>query len=192
MVFLMMVYENLQEEKPEKLENMLSLICTGDQDAFSEFYEKTKTAVYGFALSLLRNTYDAEDVMQSTYVNIYRTATQYQKQGKPMAWVLTIVKNLCFEKMRKTKHEIDSSELGDYSASYTEEMSVDDKLLIEFSLNKLKPNERKIVILHTVSGLKHREIANLLDMPLGTVLSLYQRAIAKTKKYLQGGEYGDE
>ena len=192
MVFLMMVYENLQEEKPENLENLLSLICTGDQNAFREFYEKTKTSIYGFALSLLKNTYDAEDVMQNAYVAIYRTAAQYQKQGKPMAWVLTIVKNLCFEKVRKTKHEIDASEIGDCAAPYTEQMSVDDKLLIEFSLNMLNPNERKIVVLHTVSGLKHREIANLLDLPLGTVLSLYRRAINKTKKYLQGGEYGDE
>ncbi len=192
MVFLMMVYENLQEEKPEKLENLLSLISTGDQDAFREFYEKTKTSVYGFALSLLRNTYDAEDIMQSTYVNIFRTAEAYQKQGKPMAWVLTIVKNLCFEKMRKAKHETELSEIGDYNAPYTEQMSSDDKLLIEYALNLLKPDERKIVVLHTVSGLKHREIANLLDLPLGTVLSLYQRAIKKTKKYLQGGEYGDK
>ena len=192
MVFLMMVYENLQEEKPENLENLLSLICKGDQNAFREFYEKTKTSIYGFALSLLKNTYDAEDVMQNAYVIIYRTAAQYQKQGKPMAWVLTIVKNLCFEKMRKTKHETNASELCDYNTPYTEQMSVDDKLLIEFSLNMLNPNERKIVVLHTVSGLKHREIANLLDLPLGTVLSLYRRAINKTKKYLQGGEYGDE
>lgn len=188
----MVVYENLQEEKPETLEGLLSLICEGDQDAFREFYEKTKTAVYGFALSLLKNAHDAEDIMQSTYVNVYQAVASYEKQGKPMAWVLTITKNLCFEKMRKLKREAVLPEFSEYSVKFSEQMNVDDKLLIEFYLNALKLNERKIVVLHIVAGLKHREIADLLNIPLGTVLATYQRAIRKTKKYLQGGEYGDE
>ncbi|MBQ4120206.1 MAG: RNA polymerase sigma factor [Clostridia bacterium] len=192
MLFLMTVYENLQEEKSETLDELLLMISKGDQDSFREFYEKTKTAVYGFALSLIKNTYDAEDIMQSTYVNVYHAAINYQKQGKPMAWVLTITKNLCLEKMRKLKREAVLPEFSDYSVKFSEEMNVDDKLLIEFYLNSLKLNERKIVVLHIVAGLKHREIADLLNIPLGTVLATYQRAIRKTKKYLQGGEYGDE
>lgn len=188
----MTVYENLQEEKSETLDELLLMISKGDQDSFREFYEKTKTAVYGFALSLIKNTYDAEDIMQSTYVNVYHAAINYQKQGKPMAWVLTITKNLCLEKMRKLKREAVLPEFSDYSVKFSEEMNVDDKLLIEFYLNSLKLNERKIVVLHIVAGLKHREIADLLNIPLGTVLATYQRAIRKTKKYLQGGEYGDE
>lgn len=192
MIFLMALYENLQDEKPERLDDLLSSISKGDRNAFREFYEKTKTSVYGFALSLLKNTHDAEDVMQNTYVNIYRTAALYEDRGKPMAWVLTITKNLCFEKMRKQKHEEILPEFSDYNIKFSEQMSVDDKLLIEFCLNALTPIERKIVVLHTVSGLKHREIATLLEMPLGTVLSSYQRAISKSKKFLQGGEYGDE
>ncbi len=192
MLFLMVMYENLQEEKSETLEELLSLISQGDQDAFRVFYEKTKTAVYGFALSLLKNTHDAEDIMQSTYVNIYRAAASYETFGKPMAWVITITKNLCLEKMRKSKHEEALPEFSDYSVRFSKEMNVDDKLLIESCLNLLKLNERKIVVLHIVAGLKHREIAELLNMPLGTVLASYQRALMKTKKFLQGGEYGDQ
>ena len=109
-----------------------------------------------------------------------------------MAWVITITKNLCLEKMRKLKHEAVLPDFSDYSVKFSEEMNVDDKLLIEGCLNSLKLNERKIVVLHIVAGLKHREIASLLNMPLGTVLASYQRALAKTKKFLQGGEYGDQ
>lgn len=188
----MMVYEDLQEEKPETLENLLLMISKGNQDSFCEFYEKTKAAVYGFALSLIKNAHDAEDVMQSTYINVYHAAVNYQKQGKPMAWVLTITKNLCFEKMRKQKREAVMPEFEDYSVKFSQEMNVDDKLLVEFGLNSLKVNERRIVVLHIVAGLKHREIAELLNLPIGTVLATYQRALAKTKKYLQGGEYGDQ
>lgn len=192
MIFLMMVYENLLEESHDALEELLSSIGLGNKESFREFYEKTKMSVYGFALSLLKNTHDAEDIMQSTYVNIYHAAANYEKQGKPMAWVLTITKNLCFEKMRKLKREEALPEFSDYTVKFSQEMNVDDKLLVEFCLDSLKPNERKIVVLHIVVGLKHREIAELLEMPLGTVLTSYQRALSKTKKFLQGGEYGDQ
>ena len=65
--------------------------------------------------------------------------------------------------------------------------------LVTFNiLNSLKLNERKIVVLHAISGLRHREIAKLLDMPLGTVLSTYNRAINKIKKHLEGGNNCDK
>jgi RNA polymerase sigma-70 factor (ECF subfamily) len=187
----MALYENLQEETAE-LEDLLPLIANGDQNAFREFYEKTKTSVYGFALSIIKNTHDAEDVTQSTYVSIYHNAKNYQNRGKAMAWVLTIAKNLCLEKMRKDKREESLPEFSDYTARFSEKMNFDEKLLVEFCLNSLKLNERKIVVLHVISGLRHREIAKLLDMPLGTVLSTYHRAINKIKKHLEGGKNGDK
>jgi RNA polymerase sigma-70 factor (ECF subfamily) len=187
----MALYENLQEETAE-LEDLLPLIANGDQNAFREFYEKTKTSVYGFALSIIKNTHDAEDVTQSTYVSIYHNAKNYQNRGKAMAWVLTIAKNLCLEKMRKDKREESLPEFSDYTARFSEKMNFDEKLLVEFCLNSLKLNERKIVVLHVISGLRHREIAKLLDMPLGTVLSTYNRAINKIKKHLEGGKNSDQ
>ena len=187
LVFLMALYENIVEDAAD-LEDLLPLIATGDQDAFCKFYEKTKTSVYGFALSILRNIYDAEDITQNTYVAVYHNAKNYENRGKAMAWVFTIVKNLCLEKMRKERHEERLPEFSDYSIELSNEMNVDDKLLIEFCLNSLKLDERKVVVLHTISGLKHREVATLLDMPLGTELSLYNRAINKIKQHLKGGE----
>ena len=106
MVFLMTIYESFAEpQEAENLDTLLPKIALGDNDAFKVFYEQTKASVYGFALSLLKNTYDAEDVMQNVYVNIYHTASQYVSRGKPMAWVLTITKNLCYEKFRKFSRE---------------------------------------------------------------------------------------
>ena len=191
MVFLMALYENLQEETAE-LEDLLPLIANGDQNAFREFYEKTKTSVYGFALSIIKNTHDAEDVTQNTYVSIYNNAKNYQNRGKAMAWVLTIAKNLCLEKMRKDKREERLPEFSDYTARFSEKMNFDEKMLVEFCLNSLKVNERKIVVLHAISGLRHREIAKLLGMPLGTVLSTYNRALNKIKKHLEGGKNDDQ
>lgn len=191
MIFLMAVYEKLTIEQTEELEFLLEKISSGERDAFEKFYHKTKASVYSFALSLLKNVYDAEDVMQSCYVNIYNSASQYIAKGKPMAWVLTITKNLCYEKLRGLSRRGEMPQHSENDISLSIKMNTDDRLLVEFCLNSLKEDERKIVVLHVVSGLKHREIANLLDAPIGSVLSKYNRAINKIKKHLQGGGYCD-
>ncbi len=192
MVFLMAVYENLIDEQTQNTEELIKEIALGSQDAFKVFYESTKTAVYSFALSFLKNTHDAEDVMQTVYVNVYHSAAQYTAQGKPMAWVLTITKNLCYEKLRSASRFGQIVGDAENDISLSNDMNIDDRLFAEFCLNSLKADERKIVVLHAISGLKHREIARLLDLPLGTVLSKYNRAIGKIKNHLQGGEYGDQ
>ena len=62
---------------------------------------------------------------------------------------------------------------------------VSERIVLETAVNKLDENERTILLLHAVSGLKNREIAELLDMPINTVLSKYNRTIKKMQKYLE-------
>ena len=65
-------------------------------------------------------------------------------------------------------------------------MTTEDQTVLEAALNTLTVEERQVVLLHAVSGLKHREIAKLLEMPLPTVLSKYRRSLSKLKKKLEG------
>ena len=92
---------------PEQLEQLLLDIAAGDQDSLSEFYEKTRAAVYGLALSYLKNGHDAEDVTQDTYVRVWDMAPAYRPQGKPMGWVLTIAKNFALMRLRRQSREQD-------------------------------------------------------------------------------------
>ena len=65
-----------------------------------------------------------------------------------------------------------------------EELTSEDKIVIRKCIETLGDSEREIVILHAVSGFKHREIAEILGLPLSTVLSKYNRAIKKLRKTL--------
>ena len=67
-------------------------------------------------------------------------------------------------------------------------LSFEEKDLLGSALKLLDETERRIVILHAASGLKHREIAKQLDIPLPTVLSKYARAIKKLKKHMEGDD----
>ena len=102
-----------------------------------------------------------------------------------MAWILTIAKNLCLMQLRQRKKTADTP-LEDLAFALTAPDGVltENRLVIEGCLNQLNDEERQIVILHAVAGIKHREIAKLLDLALPTVLSKYNRALKKLRKLL--------
>ena len=175
--------QTIRNANQNELEQLLALIAEEDKIAFERFYRLTDKMIYGFILSILRNPYDAEDAMQDTYLRIRASAHLYQAKGKPMAWVFTIARNLCLMKIRKNKqHEESSYDLLEYEIAADSKGSVEDRMVLNQVLQTLNETERQIVILHAANGLKHREIALILDMPLPTVLSKYARSIAKLKK----------
>ena len=166
----------------EELDAQLARIAQGDQEALAHLYNKTRAAVYGFALSLLKNVQDAEDVLQDTFVQVYLSAGQYRSHGKPMAWLITIARNLALSRLREHGKTVTMSpedwqiQFADLAGS-----DQDDRLVLESLLQLLSDEERQIVVLHALTGLKHREIAALLELPLPTVLSKYNRALKKLK-----------
>ncbi len=167
------------------LEGCITAIAQGDRSALELLYNQTKSAVYAFSLSVLKNKQDAEDVMQDCFITVYHSAHSYKKQGKPMAWLMTIAKNLCFMRLRQRKKTVDSDDFTAYIES-VEGLSFDQKILLKESMNSLSCEEQQVVVLHTVAGFKHREIAVFLDIPLATALSKYNRAIKKLRDKLTG------
>lgn len=170
-------------------EELLKRVGTGDAEAFRQLYQNTDRTVYSFILSILKNPQDAEEVMQETYLKIWVSAASYQSQGKPLAWIFTIARNLCYMKFRDQKRQADMG-LDELSGEETGEVclpleNMADAMVLKAALEVLREDERQIVLLHASAGLKHREIAADLNMPLATVLSKYNRAIKKLKQYLR-------
>ena len=154
-------------------------VQAGERAALSALYERTHAAVYGFALSICRNAADAEDVMQETFVRAFTAADRYRPQGKPMAWLLTITKNLANGRLRARGRS--AGPIPETERLPATGLSPEDRLTLPSLLKALSSEQRQIVTLHAVSGLKHREIAALLDLPLSTVLSKYNRAVIKLR-----------
>ena len=105
-----------------------------------------------------------------------------------MAWIFTIARNLSLNYIRVNSRQIQPEE-GEMENSVELSYIQDpvDRLVLESALRLLREQEREIIFLHLVSGLKHREIAGLLNLPLSTVLSGYHRALKKMKSYLEEG-----
>ena len=186
-MFLLMSMEELaRAQRPEGRleERLLPLVGQGDPEAFEVLYRSTEKAVYALALSILRNPHDAEDIVQETYLKVRAAAHLYVPQGKPLAWLFTITKSLCRDLLRgqsRTEAAPDGAE-DDLRFSYVSDPT--DRLVLEAALKALGEEERQVVLLHAASGLKHREIARDLGLPLSTVLSRYSRALKKLQRYL--------
>lgn len=176
-------YDRMSDEK------LLLRVGKGDAEAFGRLYQNTDKTIYSFILSITRNPQDAEELMQETYLKVWTGAGSYQAQGKPLAWMFTIARNLCYMKFRDQKREaevglsdLSEQEIGEFCPQIEDAA---DKLVLNTALGILKEEERQIVLLHTTAGLKHREIAADLELPLATVLSKYNRAMKKMQKYLR-------
>ena len=169
----------------EELDRLLRGISRGEREALERLYQATRTSVYSFALSILKNHPDAEDVLHGCYVAVWQSAGSYASPGKPLAWILTIAKNLCFQRMREQRKTEAGLEDRERTLPDTAALTMEDRSVLRACLEQLSDQERQIVALHAVAGFKHREIAALLELPLSTVLSKYNRAIKRLKQYLQ-------
>ncbi len=168
---------------PHDLEELLRQIALGSQQAFEELYRATDSAIYGYALSLTKNHHEAQDIMMDTYLKIRCAAHLYMPMGKPMAWILTITKNIARTKLRSAGRQIPLDDLEETTPSFDRDS--EEAVALEQAMKVLGDQERQILILHAVTGLKHREIAEMLGMPLATVLSKYARSLKKLKKALE-------
>lgn len=166
-------------------ENLIVRMAGGDGGAFRELYQQTSGTVYGFAMSILRNRHDAEDVMHDAFIKIYTSAVTYKPAGNPMAWILTIVRNLCYNRIRAGKVCEDLSQYDDLAGVSDDSETVLDRMVLETAMKILDAEERQIVVLHAMTGFKHREIAEILDLPTGTVLSKYNRALRKLRNEME-------
>ena len=174
-------------------EELFKRIGADDMDALEELYNLTERTLYAYILSIVKNHDETLDLMQETYIKIMSSAHLYKPMGKPLAWMFTIAKNLYLSKIRKMKREInvDSIEVED-DVRFSYVTNSDDKMVLETALNILKEDERQIVLLHAVSGMKHREIAESIGLKLSTTLSKYHRALKKIREHLIEGSEGHE
>ena len=165
----------------DNLSNLIKDIADGDKNALAELYEIMNKDIYIFLLMFCKDKYTAEDILHDTFIAIYENAGSYRIFNNPRAWILTIAKNKALNMIKKNSHtaSIENTETED---PYIFENVIFDKMRLEALFSVISDEDKKIVVLHAVYGFKHREIAELLNMPLGTVKWRYKQSIDKMKQ----------
>lgn len=195
LIFTFIVNDGSPPEKNRNKieEHLIGKIGKGDMEAFDQFYYQTEKILYAYLLSLTKDHNLSLDIMQDTYVKFISAAHLYKPMGKPLAWLFTIGKNLFYANIRRENREV-SLEEGNLNSELelSEKFDEEDRLVLQAVLNLLSQEEREIVVLYAVSGLKHKEIADHLGLKLSTCLSKYHRAIKKLRDYLEEEDFLNE
>ena len=164
---------------------ILNKLKERDNDTFELVYYEYKDLVYFVAYNILKNSFDTEELVQDVFIKMLKELDKFDGRFFK-AWLLKMTKNLALNKLRTlNKEDIIEENDVEFIKSNDELKQRDYLLELEEILDE---KSFKIVVLHLVYDLKHREIAEYLDLPLGTVCSLYNISMKKIKSiYKKGG-----
>ena len=164
-------------------DHLMELVHSGDNDAFDVLFDRHHTSVYNLACTLLQDSHEARDVLQETFLSVLRNAARYRANGTFRAWLLRICRNRCLT-LLETNHNrqrlLHTAEIGAATPAWARHerrtYADDDLQLVQRALGDLPERQREAVVLHAVEGLRYREVAEVLDVPINTVKTLIRRA----------------
>lgn len=154
---------------------MLGRFRAGDEEAVKSVYNRFSGAVYALSLSILRDPGRAADATQMTFVKAWRSASSYDPGREFAPWIYSIARRTAIDIYRKEKRRIPSDKV-DVISEGTSMESVWEVFQVRVAVDQLTDEERQVVAMSHFQGLTHAEIAEQLDIPLGTVKSRSHRA----------------
>jgi RNA polymerase sigma-70 factor (ECF subfamily) len=170
------------------------------QQKFENETVQHQDALYNYALKIARNADDAQDLLQETYYKAYKNYHQFENGTNSKAWMFMILKNTFINNYRKVKKEparIDYDEIEDIYENIKSDQSKDNNLDLDFynnlldddlsaALSKIPSKMREVFLLCDLEDYTYEEIAEITDIPIGTVRSRLHRA----RKLLQDELFG--
>ena len=150
----------------------------GNASRFEQLVLPHLDAAYNLARWLVRNKHDAEDIVQEACLRAFRFFPTF-RGGDARVWLMRIVRNACYTWLHANRPLQDAAEYDetifppDSCTSNPEEavLQNDSSALLRKALEKLPPSFREVLILREIEGMSYREIADITDMPAGTVMS---------------------
>ncbi len=176
----------------------------GDRRAFEVLVRRYERRLYCFALNIVGNPEDAREVAQETFLKVFRRLDTFQGQSRFSTWLFRVARNAAFDFLRRKRGRPvavaefddarDHSDAGDAADPWTAPVRGADPLKalrdrelgaqIERAIEQLSPAHREILLLREVEGLSYEELATVLGIPKGTVMSRLFHARKKVQKML--------
>jgi RNA polymerase sigma-70 factor, ECF subfamily len=169
----------------ELLRSLIVSCAHGDQNAFARLHRLTKRKMFGVALRLLHRPDLAEEIVQEAYIRIWHRASYFDPAlSSPITWMVTIVRNLAIDTVRRTRMEGCSIEEGVLLDMPSLEDSALDKIeasekrgLALMALQGLDPVQRSLIVAAYVRGYSREQLAAKYRAPVSTIKTWIRRAI---------------
>lgn len=165
----------------------------GDELAFRQIITRNQDAVAGICMGMLKDKNDAEEIGQKTFIRFYSSMDKFKGKSQLQTYITRIAINLCLNELKRRKRWFNryrSLEASDAQrASEFSNKDIED--LVHVALNKLRPDDKLVIVLRSLEGYSIKETSELMGIKEGTVMSKLSRATKKLKIELEKLGYTD-
>lgn len=182
----------------EQEQAVIRRIREGDVNAFEELMAAYEKNVYNLALRMVNNPEDAADMAQEAFIKAYQSLPGFRGDSKFSVWLYRIVSNVCLDFLRRRNRrselslsveddEGEEAQLDIPDETFSPEAQLERRMTreaVQRGLSGLPPDSRQILLLREIQGLSYEEIAQVLDLEVGTVKSRLFRARKKLCAFL--------
>lgn len=167
---------------------LISSLKNKEEKAYTYLYDNYSAALYGIILKVVDNTEDAADVLQESFLNIWKNIESYDpaKGGSLFTWMLNISRNKAIDRFRQ-KNRVTQNQNG-YKFVHIQNKHINpnviktDTIGLQKVVQQIKPELVELIDLHYFKGYTHQEITDLTRVPLGTVKTRIRSAMTELKK----------
>jgi RNA polymerase sigma-70 factor (ECF subfamily) len=172
-------------------EELISFVGRSDAEAFAVLYDRHSRPAFSLAYRMMGEKQAAEDLVQDAFLKIWRSATSYRaERASVRTWILSIVHNRGIDQIRSTTSRRRMQEKVEASAptsqpseAFAQSWANSQREQVREALKSLPEEQLKVLDLAYFSGYTHVEVAELLDVPLGTVKGRMRLGLKKMKEY---------
>jgi RNA polymerase sigma-70 factor (ECF subfamily) len=174
---------------------LLRRIAVQDSGALAEFYDQTAASFFSFALRMLNDAHDAEEVIQDVFMQIWHKAPSFDPElGIAFGWSMSIVRNRCIDRLRARQRRarvlVETPEGAELEprcdwVSVAMPLAADEQEAVRAALGALPEDQKRAIEMAFFAGLSHHEIADALHEPLGTVKARIRRGMLKLRNELE-------
>ena len=183
-----------RKDQRENEELLIAVGNTQDRDAFNALFHRFASKIYALGMKITRNDQLSNDLVQEAMLIIWQKAPLYDlDKGSAQTWIFTLVRNRCFDILRKMKRQPEGISADDIYSETEYELSVDpeqeqanqiqiDQISQYFDL--LPEPQQQVIDYVFMQDMTHQEAARQLDIPLGTLKSRLRLALNKLRDYI--------
>ena len=182
----------MTEGQDDRIAKWLADAATGDQNAWRAIVSEFSPRIFGLLRAQCRDADLAEELTQSVFVTLAEKLAEYTEQGQFESWIFRVAINRLRDEMRRrTRHakpmaqETLSEIEGEADGGGYRTIEKDQILALERAMDELSTADREIVDMRHTAGLSFKQIASLLEEPVGTLLARHHRALARLRETIE-------
>jgi RNA polymerase sigma-70 factor (ECF subfamily) len=158
----------------------------GDEDAFRELVERYKDLVFALIARTVQDHSRAEDLAQEVFLRIHRGLPYFRGEARLSTWIYRIVANVCVQDHERARPAVPLGDARTPSAADRQYGDIELRDRVEKAIARLPPQYRLVIAAHYLQGVQYEDLAEALQMPLGTLKTQLYRAKQQLRRLLEG------